>query len=503
MNSILIVGGGTAGWLTAAILAAKHVDHGVSIMLIEAPDIPIVGVGEGTWPSMRSTLHSIGVNEEEFIRYCNVSYKQASKFVGWKNGQENDYYYHPFDLPQGFYDVNLAQYWVDSGSHCSFSEAVSVQQALCEQHLSPKLKSSSHYAGIANYGYHLDAGRFSEFLKQHCIQQLGVNFIADKVVDVIPQSNGDIASVMTQCHGSISADLFIDCTGFHSLLIEQHYGFKLIDKSAVLPINAALAVQIPYEKDSPIHSATISTAQEAGWVWDIGLSTRRGVGHVYSDAHATEQQAASALQRYLNFTDKQFEQLEPRKIGIKPGYREKFWHKNCVAVGLSAGFLEPLEASAMVLIETTANMIADQLPKTRGAMTLIAKRFNRRCEFRWERIIDFLKLHYILSERKEPFWRDVADRSSISSRLRDDLELWQHQAPWKTEFDSLDEAFPAASYQYVLYGMGFNTQSNNTHLSQMAHKAPQLAMHNVSRSRELLLEKAESNRSILNLIRSV
>lgn len=501
ITSVLIVGGGTAGWLTASILAAKHQHSNLSITLIEAPDIPIIGVGEGTWPSMRSTLHSVGIMESDFIKECDASFKQGSKFVAWHTGNADDYYYHPFDLPRDFNKVNLAQHWVNTQPDLSFSKLSCVQEHLCEANLSPKLKHSGNYSGVSNYGYHLNAGKFSEFLKKHCVEKLNVKLVLDKVCHVESHKTGecagDIAYVKTENSGDLHADLFIDCTGFRSLLLGQHCGIKFIDKSQQFPINSALAVQVPYQEDQAITSATVSTAQQAGWIWDIGLSSRRGVGHVFSDSHTSEDQALRDLQSYLNLDDNNFNQLEPRRIAINPGYREKFWHNNCVGVGLSAGFLEPLEASAMMLIETSASMIADLMPTTRAAMDVVSLRFNRRSHYRWQRIIDFLKLHYHLSQRTEAFWRDAASADHVSDRLKEDLELWRHQAPWKAEFDSLEEAFPAASYQYVLYGMGFNTRGSEAVLNGAAE-----AINSVTHEAQLLSSKLESNRDILSLIHS-
>ncbi len=498
-DSILIVGGGTAGWLTALILASRlpRANGGPAVTLMEPPDIPIIGVGEGTWPGMRTTLRNAGIKEADFLRQCHASFKQGSKFVGWKDGSENDYYYHPFDAPVGFQEGNLAQRWVDTAPGQSFSKWVCIQEHLCEQQLSPKLPTSPEYAGVANYAYHLDAGKFSEFLKAHCVEELGVTLLRDKVTQVVAAENDDIAHVQTESSGAVAADLFVDCTGFRSLLLGQHFGVGFLDKVDELPINAALAVQVPYDGAQPINSATHGTAQEAGWIWDIGLSHRRGVGHVFSDAHLTDEQAAAQLQAYLALNDNAFEQLQPRRISIRPGYREKFWHRNCVAIGLSAGFLEPLEASAMMLVEASANRVADQLPANRDAMAIVAKRFNQRFEYRWQRIIDFLKLHYVLTQRKESFWQDAANPSTLSDRLTEDLALWRHQAPWKNDFDSLDEAFPAASYQYVLYGMGYRTHSASTApLDPFAGKA----IDAVSRQSNLLQSKVESNRNLLDRI---
>ena len=221
IDHVLVVGGGTAGWLTAAILATKgQQGNGPGkVSLIEAPDIATIGVGEGTWPSMRTTLHYIGIKESDFLKSCQASLKQGSKFVGWKDGSAGDFYYHPYDLPQGFYDANLAQYWVDTAPKQSFSKLVCAQEHLCERHLSPKLANSAEYSGVANYGYHLDAGLFANFIREHATKVLGVQLISDKVTQVISDEQGDIAAVDTVESGKISADFFVDCSGFRSLLL--------------------------------------------------------------------------------------------------------------------------------------------------------------------------------------------------------------------------------------------------------------------------------------------
>ena len=221
----------------------------------------------------------------------------------------------------------------------------------------------------------------------------------------------------------------------------------------MLFIDRALAVQLPYDsEDAPIASHTISTAQAAGWIWDIGLVQRRGIGYVYSSRHTSDDAAEAALRAYAG------RDVAPRKIPIRSGHRERFWKNNCVAVGLAAGFLEPLEASALVLVELSAQMIADQLPPTRAVMDITARRFNDTFRYRWERIIDFLKLHYILSRRTDNgFWSDNRDPATIPQSLQDLMALWRYRSPGNADFTSNNEVFPAASYQYVLYGMGFRT----------------------------------------------
>jgi len=455
-KKVVIVGGGTAGWITAGRIAAKHKQQ-VEVVLVESPNVAPIRVGEGTWPTMRNTLIQLGIRETDFIRACDASFKQGAKFAKWTTNEANDFYYHPLMLPQGFGQGDLTTYWhqLQQQANCgSFSTSVCFQEALCEQNLAPKTIRCAEFSHIANYAYHLDSAKFSTFLQQHCINQLGITQIIDDVVAVNSNENGDIASVSTRQNGLIDGDLFVDCTGFASLLLGGHYQVPFNDCSDVLFIDTALAVQVPYaEPDADIASHTISTGQPAGWIWDIGLQTRRGVGYVYASQYTTEQQAQDCLAQYVGPA---VDKLEVRKIPIRSGHRSKFWQNNCVAVGLSAGFLEPLEASALVLVELAAEMISEQLPATRTVMDIVAKRFNETFLYRWQKIIDFLKLHYILSKRQDnDFWRDNRDPRTIPDSLLELMELWRYRAPADLDFTSNNEVFPAASYQYVLYGMGF------------------------------------------------
>jgi hypothetical protein len=497
----VIVGGGSAGWLVAGVLAAEH---RLRVTLIESPEVPAIGVGEGTWPSMRDTLHRIGVSESAFVRACEVSFKQGSRFNGWRtgpmSGASDDYYFHPFSLPEGWYDANLAAAWQASHRNLPFADLVSFQPHLCAHGRAPKQFGTPEFAAVANYGYHLDAGKFGLFLREHCVGKLGVHHLLDHVDAIRSHDNGDVAALATRCNGLLEGDLFIDCTGLQSLLLGKHYGVPFVSQRHVLFNDRALAVQLPYaSEDAPIGSQTSATAQAAGWIWDIGLPARRGVGHVYSSAHTSDEDAERALRAYVLETGGPAGMPSPRKLSFEPGYRERFWHRNVVAIGLSAGFIEPLEASSLALVEMSAAWLADDMPVTRAQMDIVAARFNEAFTYRWECVIDFLKLHYVLSKRSDsPFWVDHRAKSGIPERLRERLQLWRTRPPSRRDFSRIEEAFPAASWQYVLYGMGFRTEQ-----APRASDRPELAdaaFRDMARLTAKMLPALPSNRELIDHI---
>ena len=466
VRRVVIIGGGSAGWLVAAVLAVDHAAataEGLQITLLEAPGIPPIGVGEGTWPSMRDTLRKIGLAEADLVRDCDAAFKQGSRFDGWVSGAAGDHYSHPFALPQGYTEADLVGTWLARHADQPFAEVVSFQPRLCAHGLAPKQVTTPEYAAVANYGYHFDAGKFGLLLRRHCTEQLGVRHVCDEMIGVQSHANGDIASLQTRAHGALAADLFIDCTGLPSLLLGQHYGVPLVSQRQVLFNDRALALQVPYpQPDSPIASQTLATAQGNGWIWDIGLPTRRGVGHVYSSAHCSDDAAEQALRRHIRASGGPDDLPAARQLRFEPGYRAEFWHRNCVAIGLSSGFIEPLEASALALIELSVHALSAQMPATRAAMDIVARQFNEAFSYRWERVIDFLKLHYALSQRRDTdYWRDHTAAASMPERLRELLTLWRHRPPSHYDLACIEEVFPSASYQYILYGMGFRPEAGS------------------------------------------
>lgn len=450
VQQILIVGGGSAGWLCAAYLA-KMFGATKEITLVEAPEIGAIGVGEGSFPSLRATLAAIGIPEAEFLREASATFKQGITFRNWVRG--TDEYFHPFSMPsQRPGTPELLPYWLQGlAGDTPFAEAVTMQKRVVDAQRAPKRVGDSDYNGPMNYAYHFDAARFAGVLSRHA-RKLGVRHVQDHVEGADLAEDGAIAGVRTREHGVLKADLYIDCSGFRALLIGGALGSPFRSVSDTLFCDTALAVQVPYPaRNTPIASATISTAHEAGWTWDIGLQERRGIGYVYSSRHTSDERAEQVLRAYAGPAA---DGLGVRKISMRVGYREQHWVKNCVAIGLSGGFLEPLEASGIGLVETAVHMLGALFPHN-GEMAPLARHFNQFMSERYARIVDFIKLHYCLSQRTEQFWVDNCDPSSWSEGLRDKLAMWRCRPPQRMDFLNDFEMYPPTSWQYVLYGMGF------------------------------------------------
>ncbi|WP_233222165.1 tryptophan halogenase family protein [Allosphingosinicella deserti] len=505
VTRVVVVGGGTAGWLAACLIAARteRAPAGpLHVTLIESPDVPTIGVGEGTWPTMRRTLQRIGISEAEFLLFCDAAFKQGSRFDGWVSGEADDQYFHPFTPPVEADPDAVVQAWQASDAR-SFAETVSPQARACGLNLAPRQRTMADFAGALNYAYHLDAGKLVDLLRRHATQRLGVRHVRDHVVSVEAAASGDIAGVGTRSTGTVEGDLFLDCSGHSALLLGEHYGVPFVDRRDVLFNDRALAVQVPVAPESPIASQTCATAHSAGWIWDIGLPTRRGIGCVYASAHASDDTAAAALEAYLRKTAPSIP-VDPgafRRLTFRSGHRQRFWERNCLAVGLSAGFLEPLEASAIVLIELSLDALLDNFPVTRGIMDIHARRFNALFLYRWDRIVEFLKLHYVLSRRSEPYWRAHRDPASIPARLSELLQIWRHQAPSRADLPMADEIFPAASYQYVLYGMGFPAPAQAPVQADAASTVEPLLRQAEQRGRALAAS-LPTNRSYLDALRA-
>ena len=468
IKKVVVVGGGSSGWIIADRIAKQlgGQPDGVEVCLIESPDVKPVAVGEGTFPSMRNTLKLLGIPEEMFIRECDATFKQTIQFVDWLHTPSNNKhssFHHLFNNPRDCANGDLTPYWLlNRESMGRFDHSVSEQSHICDRGLAPKGPRTPEYEGVVNYAYHLDAVKFVDLLSRWGVEKLGVKHIVAHVNKVNLTESGSIKSLQTRDDKLIEGDLFIDCTGFSAYLIGDVLGVPFVDRSDTLFVDRAMAIQVPYATpDHPIASGTIATAQVNGWTWDIGLQSRRGIGYVYSSTHASDDEAEETLRSYVG---SQGDDLSVKPFRFRVGHRKKLWHKNCIAVGFSGYFVEPLEATALFLVETAAILLTEIFPHHTASMAAAERTYNESMLYRGDRIFDFIKMHYYLSKRDDSeFWLANRDDSSVSDALLDKLEMWKYRMPSVFDFNAECESHTVASYQWIMYGMGLDSNLSASH----------------------------------------
>lgn len=457
VKRIAIIGGGTAGWLAANHLAVElRAEQDVTITVIESPEIGIIGVGEGTVPHIRKSLMKFGISEADMLAACDSTFKVGIKFVNWMAPHESGdphSYYHPFasPFPAG---LDTTPLYLDRFQEMEFSVVTEVP-ALADRMKCPKQVSSAPYEGPLNYAYHFNAVKFGQLLAKNATEHLRVQHKRATIVDAGLNEQGEVEYLQTQEGERLSYDFYVDCSGFHSLLLGKLYEVPFVDKSKQILSDTALAVQIETEPGSEIPPYTLAKAHQAGWLWDIPLTNRRGVGFVYSSAHMTQDQALQGLAAHIG---RPAEQLSPRKIPMKIGYREKFWCKNVVALGLAQGFVEPLEATSIFVTDLSAELFARNFSLEKEGMAAAAAYCNRVVSYTWERVMDFVQLHYCISDRRDSeFWRLNTEAPILSDVLSERLAMWKASAPKKLDFFSRFDLFDVDNFLFVLYGMKYKT----------------------------------------------
>lgn len=453
MKKILIMGGGTAGWLAAAYLAARFADNSalaLQITLVDSDDIPPIGVGEATTPSIRATLADIGFNEFDIMQMTDATFKHGILFNSWSDANSNDEYFHPFERPLRAGTDGLEQYWLNGTDpyQRKFEDAVGIQHRVARHNLAPKTLQDKQYDAPMPYAYHLDAGKLAIALKKAAITR-GVEHIKGKVTHVSCNANGEIDHLTLASNQTLTADLFIDCSGFKGMLINKLKPNDFNDYSDVLFCDRAVTVQVPHQGSKATAPYTRSTATKTGWIWDIGLNSRRGVGCVYSSRYIDEQGALKQLADYLGV-----EKIDTaRGLEFKVGFRENQWQKNCIALGLSSGFIEPLESTGIHLIEQSIWALVSLLPRYFNQAQCQSD-YNQFMAEHYQHAIHFVKFHYMLSQRADSqFWLDNRHTDSWTDWLKDKYSLWQAGAPDVYDMTNLHTIFDHASYQYVYFGM--------------------------------------------------
>lgn len=444
IEKIVIVGGGTAGWMTAAALSRVLGRDYAGITLVESDAIGIVGVGEATIPQIGIFNRMLGIDENAFVKKTKGSFKLGIEFVNWR--RKGHRYFHPF----GSYGVNMEglsfhAYWqrLNQEGRDADLDAYSLMAMAARKNrfMRPINAGKSPLSEIA-YAFHFDAGLYALFLRE-LAEMHGVRRHEGKIVAVHQRSeNGFIDSVELEDGQKLTGDLFIDCSGFRGLLIEQTLKAGFVDWSHFLPCNRALAV--PCASVSPLTPYTRSTARDAGWQWRIPLQHRTGNGYVYCSDYISDDEAAATLLGNLDG-----EALaEPRLLRFVTGHRRKYWDKNCVAIGLASGFMEPLESTSIWMIQSGISRLLSNFPDRSFAQVHI-DRYNRVLLEETEYIRDFLILHYKATERDDTDFWNYCRTMEIPQRLAEKIQVYRDNG---RTFREHEELFNDTSWFAVLTG---------------------------------------------------
>jgi len=450
IENIVIVGGGTAGWIAAAAMS-RLLGAAVKITLIESEAIGTVGVGEATIPQIRRLNGVLGLDENEFVRETRGTFKLGIEFNNW--GHIGESYLHTFgDAGINLASLHFHHYWLRSQAEGNTS-------GLWDYSLHHKAAYSNKFGrldrvgntsmtGLA-YAFHFDAGLYARYLRKHA-EAAGVQRVEGKVVDVQLQSDtGFIRSVMLERGEQISGDLFIDCSGFRGLLIGQALGVDYQDWSQWLPCNGAVAVGC--ESTEPLLPYTKATAHDAGWQWRIPLQHRTGNGHVFCDGFTDKDKATETLLANLDGAP----MGDPKQLRFTTGRRDKFWHKNCVSLGLASGFLEPLESTSIHLIQSNVSKLIELFPD-RNFDPANEAEYNRQVSHEYELIRDFLILHYHRTDREDSeFWR-YCKNMSVPDSLKEKMTLFAGNG---LLYKDAEDLFRESSWVQVMVGQGLMPKS--------------------------------------------
>ena len=474
IRNIVIVGGGSAGWMAASAFA-KVLGADYSIRLIESEEIGIVGVGESTVPHLKLFNKVLEIDEIEFVKQTQATFKLGIQFIDWLHLGHK--YVHGFGvIGQDHGLLPFHQYWLKAfrEGRATALDDYSLNTLAAEHGkfmVSPSdAPRNSPLADIA-YSYQFDAGLYAAYLRRFA-EARGVKRTEGKITQtVLRESDGFVDAVVMQNGERIAGDLFIDCSGFRGLLIEQalHTGYE--DWSQWLPCNRAMAV--PCESVGPPTPYTRVTARPAGWQWRIPLQHRVGNGYVYSSNHISDDEAAAYLLK--NIDGKPL--ADPRALRFTSGRRKKFWNRNVVALGLASGFIEPLESTSIFLVQAGIARLINLFPEPDFSQVLI-DRFNTQSVFEWERIRDFLVLHYNATERSDtPFW-DYCRTMDIPASLRGYIDLFRNSGRF---FRDADEMFAITSWVQVMIGQGITPQRYHPVVDQLTQKELDEVVDNVRR----------------------
>ncbi len=456
-KDFVILGGGTAGWMAACLLADQWRDRGAKVTLVESRDIGIIGVGEGSTPQLRAFFDKLDIAENEWMPACDATYKNGISFHGWSNRPGHESYFHPFPTPldshtaaKFFYNTQARRTGRDVAAHP-------------DQFFLPALLAATDKAPIApenfplepSYGYHFDAHQVGAFLAEHATGKLGVRHVEGKIERVERQDNGDIKALVADNGTRIAGDFFLDCSGFRAILFNGALEEPFLPFSDNLFNDSAVVMPTARADQASLPSQTKATALSAGWIWDIPLTSRRGNGYVYSSSHIDADTAERELRQHLGIGD----HGDARHLKMRVGRVRNSWSYNALAIGLSQGFLEPLEATALHIVMATVEQFIGSFEA--GAFTPQHRdRFNADIAARYEGIRDYIVCHYKVNRRDDfvgiDYWTASRNNQNLSDQLKAVLTGWFTGADLSAEISRLDIAkyYSAISWHSLLAGYG-------------------------------------------------
>lgn len=475
-KSVVILGGGTAGWIAANLMATHWQDKGFDITLVESPDIGIIGVGEGSTPPLKGFFEVIGVEESEWMPECNATYKVGITFKDWSTKPGFTHYVHPFlaqpdqfTVPAFFHNSFLRRKGVDLEGH---PDHFFLATEIIRQKLAPIAPENFPFE-IA-YGYHFDSGLLGKFLQKVAARK-GVKYKTATVTEALQDSQGNIDCLKTAEGETIKADLYVDCSGFRSQLLQQT--LKVPFQSCSESLFNDSAVVFATEQGEEIETQTISTALKYGWAWKIPLTNRNGNGYVYSSRFVDDDKAETEFREHLGLLDSD---VEARRLKFKVGRVDQHWAKNCLAVGLSQGFIEPLEATALDMVQETVTRFIEAY--NNGNYTdKYRKDFNDRISARFDAVRDYIVCHYRITSRTDTdYWIENGRNEKISLSLRSILMAWMAGKNITDELldQKLDVYFPNVSWNCLLTGKGIYPDPSQLRPgNEMAHKYDMAEIH--------------------------
>lgn len=449
---IVILGGGTAGWMAANLFVKRWTGDRVSVSLVESPDIGIVGVGEGSTPFLERFFRILDVPDAAWMPRCNATYKLGISFAGWSPASGIDSYGHPFlsqvdHFTERAFESNCRarRFGLDVTTQ---PDAFFINSVLTDERKGPL--APPNFPFIIGHGYHFDAGLLGQYLGELAISR-GTEHVQTKIVDVEMTSGGEIAALVAKDDERIEADLFVDCTGFTSLLMQKKLGVKFESFKSNLLNDAA--VVMPTDAESSPRPETVSYAMSNGWCWKIPLTNRVGNGYVYSSDFISPDAAETELRTFLDTLDSD---QEARHLRMNVGQLEKHWEKNCIALGLSQGFIEPLEATALLLVQQAIEMFISRYEK--GNFTPeFRDDYNLKVHERFERVRDYIVAHYKLNTRDgSEYWKANRENMELSSSLRHILDTWYRREDLNQEIQrqDIESHFTSMSWHCLLAGYG-------------------------------------------------